>query len=264
MSAASAADASAEQQIAQALRRAYESGPIEPFAARLGAAGLSAAYRVQEINTRFWLAQGRRLIGRKIGLTSEAVQRQLGVDSPDAGMLFDDMRLPDGGRAPIGRLLQPRIEAEVALCLRHDLQDPEMAEADLVAAVEWLAPALEIVDSRVRDWRISVVDTVADNASSGLFVLGEARGAPAHVDVVGCRMELHANGELASTGVGSACLGSPYRAAAWLARTMARIGWPLRAGDIVLTGALGPMVAVAADVAYEARIDGLGAVRIAF
>jgi 2-keto-4-pentenoate hydratase len=253
-----------ESEIASAIRAAYRAGAIEPFGERLGVGDVDAAYRVQNLNTEVWLAEGRTIVGRKIGLTSKQVQAQLGVDQPDYGMLFGDMRLPDGAKIPQGLLLQPKVEVEVALSLRRDLTDPATDEAALLAAIDWLAPAIEIVDSRVRDWRISLVDTIADNASSGLFVLGEARRAPGAVDVVGCTMRLRAEGRVASRGAGVACLGSPYIAALWLARKMIAAGRPLHAGDIVLTGALGPMVTATRGTTYTADIDGFGAVSISF
>jgi 2-keto-4-pentenoate hydratase len=174
------------------------------------------------------------------------------------------MRLSNGAKVPKNALLQPKVEAEVALSLRSDIVDPAIDEVGLVAAIDWLAPAIEIVDSRVRDWRISLADTIADNASSGMFVLGDARRKPDAVDVVGCTMQLRSGNEVASQGTGAACLGSPYIAAVWLARRMIELGRPLRAGDVVLTGALGPMVTVVRGTTYSADIETLGTVSVSF
>jgi len=248
-----------EAAVAAALRGAYGKTPIEPFAARLGKGDVARAYRVQELNTRHWMRAGRRMAGRKIGLTSEAVQKQLGVDQPDYGVLFEDMRVANGGRVG-ATLLQPRIEAEIALIMQSDVTAAEAFEA----AVGAVTPALEIVDSRVRDWRISIVDTIADNASSAAFVLSDARTVPQGVDLVNCTMRLYAGEELVSQGRGAACLGNPLRAGAWLAAKMIEVGRPLRAGDIVLSGALGPMVAMKQGTSYRAEIDGLGGVAVSF
>ncbi|MGK5550368.1 2-keto-4-pentenoate hydratase [Actinomadura kijaniata] len=250
-------------QAADRILDAYATGvPCEPVRDLVTSA--DAAYAVQDRLTGHWLAQGRRLVGRKIGLTSVAVQKQLGVDSPDFGMLFADMAVPDGAEIPAGAVLQARAEAEVALVLEHDLTHERHTVADLIRAVAFVLPAIEIVGSRIRDWDITLADTVADNASSGMYVLGNRPARLADVDLRLCGMVLERRGEQLSTGTGAACLGHPLNAALWLADTLVKVGRPLRAGDTVLTGALGPMVpAVPGDV-LEARVDGLGDVRVAF
>ncbi|WP_200308146.1 2-keto-4-pentenoate hydratase [Streptomyces adelaidensis] len=225
---------------------------------------LETAYAVQQLNVRRGQDAGRRIVGRKIGLTSVAVQRQLGVDRPDFGALFADMAVPDGGEVPAGRLLQPKVEAEVALVLGRDLPHRECTVVDVLRAVDFALPALEIVDSRIREWDISLVDTVADNASSGLYVLG---GTPVPLTRVGLRsvtMAMTRNGGIASEGSGADCLGSPLNAAVWLASALAERGDPLRAGDLVLTGALGPMAPASPGDIFEAHISELGSVRVAF
>jgi len=236
----------------------------EPVADLLAGASIDDAYAVQEINIERWLAAGRRLVGRKIGLTSTAVQRQLGVDRPDYGMLFADMAADEGGDIDIGRLLQPRAEAEIAFVLGRDLPNPDTTVAEVLRAIEFAVAAIEVVDSRIADWRIGILDTVADNASSGMFVLGSTPVALGSFDPVMCGMVMERHGELVSVGAGRACLGSPISATAWLARTMASVGRPLSAGDTVLSGALGPMVPVGAGDVFEARISGLGTVTAAF
>ncbi|MBL8268377.1 2-keto-4-pentenoate hydratase, partial [Steroidobacter sp.] len=209
-------------------------------------------------------AAGRRIVGAKIGLTSQAVQKQLGVDQPDFGMLFDDMEFGDDAPIPISRLIQPKVEAEIAFVLEKDLDSERPTLAQVTTAIAYALPAIEIVDSRVRDWKISLFDTIADNASSGLYVLG---GTPRKIDAIDlklCGVRLENRGEPVSTGCGAACLGNPLNAVVWLAGTMARLGQPLRAGTTILSGALGPMVPVKAGEVYEARISGLGRVAAAF
>ncbi|WP_369254842.1 2-keto-4-pentenoate hydratase [Streptomyces sp. R35] len=225
---------------------------------------LETAYAVQQLNVRRGLDAGRRIVGRKIGLTSVAVQRQLGVDRPDFGALFADMAVPDGGEVAAGRLLQPKVEAEVALVLGRDLPDRACTVVDVLRAVDFALPALEIVDSRVRGWDISLVDTVADNASCGLYVLGATPVPLTAVDLRAVTMTMARNGVTASEGTGADCLGSPLTAAAWLASALAERGDPLRAGDLVLTGALGPMAPAAPGDYFEAHISELGSVRVGF
>lgn len=238
--------------------------PISPVRDLIGPDDIEAAYKVQELNTKRALEAGRRLVGRKIGLTSAAVQKQLGVDQPDYGVLFDVMAVPDGGEVQLGKLIQPKVEAEVAFVLGRDVTDDRITAADMIRAVEFALPAIEIVDSRIADWGISIVDTIADNASSALYVLGSSPRKLDAFDVSGSEMRFEADGEQVSSGAGHACLGSPISAALWLARTMARIGRPLKAGDTILSGALGPMVRVEWGRRMEAHIAGLGSVRVSF
>jgi 2-keto-4-pentenoate hydratase len=254
------------ERAAQVLRDAYDEGkPCPPLRGELLPEGdVETAYDVQQAQVRRWTAEGRRPVGAKIGLTSRVVQENLGVYQPDFGVLFADMAVPDGTEVDLGRLLQPRVEAEVAFVLGADLPYEQVTVADVIHATDHLLPAIEIVDSRVAGWDISIVDTVADNASSGLFVLGTAPRRIAEVDLRLCGMVLEHAGEPVSVGAGAACLGNPAHAVAWLAETLARSGRPLRAGDVVLSGALGPMVPVAPGAAYEARISGLGSVRTCF
>ncbi|MEV5013447.1 2-keto-4-pentenoate hydratase [Streptomyces sp. NPDC053780] len=252
-------------EVAAVLAEATRTGkPCPPVRSLLPEGDVGAAYAVQRRYVEGALADGRRLVGRKIGLTSPAVQRQLGVDQPDFGALFADMAVPEGQPIAAGRLLQPKVEAEVALVLGADLPHDDPTVADLLRATAFALPALEIVDSRIADWDITIVDTVADNASCGLYVLG---GTPVPLDRVDLRavtMTLAKNGETVSQGSGADCLGSPLTAALWLASTLACLGDPLRAGDIVLTGALGPMAVAAEGDAFTAHIEGLGTVSADF
>jgi len=225
---------------------------------------LGAAYAVQQLNVRRAQAAGRRIVGRKIGLTSVSVQRQLGVDQPDFGVLFADMAVANGGLVPPGRLLQPKVEAEVALVLGRDLPHRECTVVDVLRAVDFALPALEIVDSRVQGWDITIVDTVADNASSGLYVLGGTPLSLTGVDLRAVTMTMTRNGETVSEGTGADCLGSPLNAAVWLASVLAERGDPLRAGDLVLTGALGPVAPAVPGDRFEASISHLGTVGVEF
>lgn len=252
------------QTLARRLREAYRSGAVAPLRDGLAADDAAGAYAVQSINTRYWLEQGRRIVGRKVGLTSLAVQRQFGVEQPDFGVLFDDMWVKDGGVLSPTDMLQPRAEAEVALVLARDLTSPTATEDDVAAATQHAVAALEIVDSRIADWAISFADTVADNGSSARFVLGQQNRPLAGLDLYSCGMVLEVNGAVASMGVGAACLGHPLKAAAWLARTLAAAGEPLRAGDVVLTGALGPMIKLSPGDEVVARIGGLGTVSFTY
>jgi 2-keto-4-pentenoate hydratase len=249
--------------LALQLRKAQETRtPCAPLREHLPDA--AAAYAVQEANTQFWLAHGRRLVGRKIGLTAKAVQKQLGVDEPDYGMLYADMCMGDAEEIPRGAVLQPKVEGEVAFVLQQSLPNQDATGADLIRATAYCLPAIEIVGSRIANWDIKLVDTIADNASSGLFVLGTRPVPLRELDLHGCAMIMTKNGDKASSGTGAACMGNPLNAAVWLARTMARAGRPLQAGDVVMSGALGPMAGVAPGDAVTVEISGLGSVRTIF
>jgi 2-keto-4-pentenoate hydratase len=252
-------------QVADKIFEAHRVGkPSAPVRDLLPEGAIDQAYAAQEVNTKRWLAGGRRLVGRKIGLTSLAVQKQLGVDQPDYGMLFDDMAVPDGWEIGRAQLIQPKVEAEVAFVLDRDLDHERLTIADVIRAVAFALPAIEVVDSRIADWKIGILDTIADNASSGLYVLGATPKKLKDLDLRAAGMVMENAGEPVSVGAGAACLGDPLSAMLWLAKTMARVGRPLQAGDTVLSGALGPMAPVKWGDVFEARIEGLGSVRAAF
>ena len=254
------------EEAASRIWQAYETGETcAPVRDLIGADDVEAAYAVQEINTTRWLAGGRRIVGRKIGLTSKAVQAQLGVDQPDFGMLYDDMLVESGASLPAGAVMQAKVEAEIALILNAPLTKENHSAEDIAAATGHAVAAIEIVGSRIANWDIKIVDTVADNASSGMFVLGSDEVPLSVFDPIECKMSMtKGDGTEVSSGSGAACLGSPLLAAAWLADTMVKVGRPLQAGDILMTGALGPMTGVNAGETYEAGIEGLGSVRVSF
>lgn len=237
--------------------------PCAPVRDLLGTTDLALAYAVQQRLAERRLARGAVISGRKIGLTSPAVQRQLGVDQPDFGVLFADMDV-SGTEVATGTLLQPKVEAEVAFMLRADLDGEINGVEDVRPAVAYAVGALEIVDSRVADWDITITDTIADNGSSALYVLGGTRLTLEEFAPIEVVMELYSDDVLVSQGNGAACLGDPLAALAWLARTARDLGEPLRAGQVVLSGALGPMVPVTPGTVIRAELSSLGTVTAAF
>ncbi|HET6875269.1 MAG TPA: fumarylacetoacetate hydrolase family protein [Acidimicrobiales bacterium] len=235
--------------------------PIPPVRDLLGTrTDIDAAYAVQQINTDLWIAAGRRVSGRKIGVTSKAVQQQVGVDQPDFGTLFADTEYGDGVEIEAGRLIQPRAEAEVALVLERDLNSAPHGFAQIIQSVAFALPAIEVVDSRIANWDISIVDTVADNASCGLYVVG---GRPVPLSAFDPRtvpMRMTLDGQDASSGTGAACLGNPVQAARWLADVLCERGIPLMAGDVIMTGSLGPLVSLGPGQELAAEFGPLGTV----
>ena len=257
-------EADATRRAAARLLEAHRTGqPCAPVRDLIGT-DAAAAYAVQKLSAQARIADGATVVGRKIGLTSPAVQQQLGVDQPDFGVLFDDMQVGRGGPVSMATLLQPKIEAEIAFVLGTDLTEGPLDLAQVTAAVATAVAALEIVDSRIADWDITFADTVADNGSSGLFVLGDRPVPLDEFRPVEAQMEMSLDGDVVSTGNGAACLGDPLLALAWLARTARELGDPLRAGQVVLSGALGPMVPVSPGDVVEARVTGLGSVTATF
>jgi 2-keto-4-pentenoate hydratase len=227
------------------------------------APGITAeqAYEVQALNVSRRVEAGARIVGRKIGLTAKAVQKQLGVDEPDFGCLLDDMVLGNGEELSADRVLQPKAEAEVALVLERDLAMERPTHVDLMRSIGFCMAAIEVVDSRIRGWDIKLVDTVADNGSSAYIVLSGTPVPMESLDLRAVAMTLKVNGDERSKGQGAACLGHPLNAAVWLARLMSRLGTPLRAGDVIMTGALGPMVALNKGDVVLAELSMLGSVQ---
>ena len=232
--------------------------PCSPIRELIGESDIETAYAIQKVNVDFRLQNGATRVGAKIGLTSLAVQKQLGVDQPDFGILFADTQVQNGGEISIKEILQPKAEAEIAFVLKSDLPNSNYTESDILNATEYVCGAIEIVGSRVENWNIRITDTVADNASASHFVLGDEKYNPTDVDMVGCKMSLMKNNEVVSEGSGAACMGSPVAAVVWLANTMSNLGTPLQSGDIILSGALGPMSAAVACDHFVAHIEGFG------
>ncbi|MEQ9587364.1 MAG: fumarylacetoacetate hydrolase family protein [Parvibaculaceae bacterium] len=250
--------------LAEQLRNAYNGDLLPPISDDPSLNTPDDAYAIQSINTSYWQKTGRRITGRKIGLTSKVVQSQLKVDQPDFGVLFADMEYSDYDEIPIETLQQPRIEAEIAFILKKDLINPNPSLAEIVSAIEFALPALEIVSSRIADWKITFEDTVADNASAGAYILGGAPRRIDELDLFGCRMILKKGDEIVSEGDGRSCLGNPLNAVRWLANKSVSVGAPLKAGEVVLSGALGAMTSVQAGDHFSAFIDGLGEVSAHF
>jgi 2-oxopent-4-enoate/cis-2-oxohex-4-enoate hydratase len=239
--------------------------PVSPLTEREPGLDVEGAYHVSRRLLDRRLGDGEALIGKKIGVTSKVVQRLLDVHQPDFGYLTDRMRYEDGATLPISRaLIQPRAEGEIAFVLSRDLVGPGVLPADVLAATAEIRPCIEIVDSRIRDWKIRVEDTIADNASSGLFVLGREARSPLGFDFFSCGLVIEKNGEILSTGAGAAALGSPLLCVAWLANTLGRFGVPLRAGEVILSGSLVPLEPVRAGDRLRVTIGGLGAVEVHF
>jgi 2-keto-4-pentenoate hydratase len=255
----------AVEEAAERLAGAARTGvPCAPVRDLIGSDDVELAYAVQQQFVRRRIGEGARVVGRKIGLTSPAVQKQLGVDRPDFGVLFDDMDVTELAEVPSRSLLQPKTEAEIAFVLGGDLAEGPLDDAQIRAAVAYAVAALEIVDSRVAGWDITFGDTVADNASSGLFVLGRNRLTLDEFEPVEATMRMSLDGQQVSEGTGAACLGDPLLALAWLARTARELGDPLRAGQVVLSGALGPMAATPPGSVVSAEISSLGTITATF
>lgn len=252
-------------QLGDALFEALQTGrAIEPLSTTNRDLDINAAYAIQQRLLQRRLELGERVIGRKIGVTSRAVMDLLGVSQPDFGVLTDAMVYNDGETLRTGMLIQPKAEGEIAFLLKRALKGPGVTRADVLDATEGVMACFEIVDSRIRDWKISIVDTIADNASCGAFVLGNRLIDPRDVDLYGCGMVLEKNGEIVATGAGAAAMGHPADSVAWLANTLGARGVTLEAGEVVLSGSLGTMVPVAAGDAMHLQIGGMGACSVRF
>lgn len=251
--------------LAAALREAEETrSPIGPLSEMEPALNVSDAYAIQRINIEQRAQNGAVCVGHKIGITSKAIQEWLKVSEPDFGCLMDDMMYIDGAEIPRSRLMQPRMEGEIAFVLGRDLKGPGLTAVDIIRATDHLLPCIEIIDSRIRDWKFTYEDTVADNASSGLVLLGTQPSLLRDVDLSLCGMALRKNGAVVSTGAGAACLGNPVQAVLWLANKLTEMnpeGAGLPAGSILLSGALGPVCPIEKGDSIEVEISGLGTTR---
>lgn len=247
------------------LLKAQQSGEAcEPIRSLIGEKDLDLAYKIQNQICQLRVANGARIVGKKIGLTSESVQKQLGVDQPDFGVLFNDMQRNDGETIPWKETMQPKVEAEIAFIINKNLPEKEITMEALIDAIDSAAAAIEIVGSRIDNWNIRITDTIADNASASHFVLGYKRVSLRQLDLVNCKMEMTRNKALVSEGRGSDCLGNPLNATLWLVNKMAALGTPIRKGNVILSGSLGPMSTVEPGDKFTASIEGLGSVSINF
>ena len=239
---------------------------VPPLSARHPGIDVADAYRVSLQLLRRREAAGERVIGKKIGVTSRPVQEMLNVHQPDFGFLTDAMQVADGATLSLAAagLIQPRAEGEIAFMLRSDLQGPGVTRADVLAATAWVAPCFEIVDSRIQDWRIRIQDTVADNASCGVFVVAAQHTDPAALDLAAAAMQMWKNDQPCGHGLGAAVQGHPAEAVAWLANTLGAFGIPFKAGELILSGSLAPLVPALAGDRFTMHIEGLGGCSIAF
>lgn len=255
----------AQARIAATLLDAYHTGqPVDPLTERYQDLTLDDAYQIQILQVERWLADGARIKGHKVGLTSAAMQRQMGVDSPDYGHLLDSMFWLEHEAIPADRFLQPRVEPEVAFVLTQPLKGPGVTVADAISAVSHVLPALELIDSRIKDWKIGLADTIADNASSGGVVLGSKPTMLSEIDLRLAGCNLHKNGELAGTGAGGAVLGSPLSSLVWVANTLGARGVELQAGHVILPGSITASIPVHAGDTVTATFAGLGSVTARF
>ena len=240
--------------------------PVAPLITRHQQLTIDDAYQISLKTLALRTKAGETVIGKKIGVTSEAVQKMLNVHQPDFGFLTNTMHHPDGSNISLkkSQLIQPRAEGEIAFCLKHDLQGPGITAQQVLDATDWVAPCFEIVDSRIEDWNISIVDTVADNASCGVFVIGDKHTDPTTLDLSTVKMAVHHNGQPAVTGIGSAVQGHPAQAVAWLANTLGEYGIEFKKGEIILSGALAPLIDAKAGDEFSMEIEGLGTCSVSF
>lgn len=237
---------------------------LAPLSGGMPQLSIDEAYRIQQRFIARRIAAGEQVVGKKIGVTSKAVQDMLDVRQPDFGILLSGMAYADGDAIPMSTLIQPRAEGEIVFFLKRRLQGPGVTAADVLDATDSVAACFEIVDSRIKDWKIRIADTVADNASCGVYAIGAQRVAPSGVDLATCAMVIEKNGAVVAQGVGSAALGHPAEAVAWLANELGRRGIALEAGEPVLSGSLAVLVPVVAGDALTVRIAGIGSCSVSF
>jgi 2-oxopent-4-enoate/cis-2-oxohex-4-enoate hydratase len=237
---------------------------VKPLTERESALSIDDAYRIQLRTIARWVEAGERIVGKKIGITSSAVMQMLKVGQPDFGHLLSNMAYRDGETLDAKSFCQPRGEGEIAFILKRELMGPRLNNADVLAATEFVMPAFEIVDSRITDWKIKIQDTVADNGSSGAFVLGDRAVSPYAVDLVTCGMVLEKNGEIIGTGAGAASLGNPVNAVTWLANKLGSLGITLKPGEVILSGSLSIMFPIQAGDTLHMKLGGIGSASCRF
>ncbi len=251
--------------IAERLRLAEsDASAIDPVSEIIGSSSIPLAYKIQELNTNLRIAKGARITGKKIGLTSPAVQKQLGVHQPDFGFLFDDMEIHEGNSLSVDKLIYPKVEGEIAFVLKSDISTICHSINDIKDAVEYAIAAIEIVDSRIKDWNIKISDTIADNASASHYVLSSHKKSLDEIDLINCTMQLSINNEIESTGAGKECMGNPLNALLWLSNKMVENGQHLKKGEVILSGALGKFVDVKKGDSVKLYIEGLGSASVSF
>lgn len=253
------------EQYGEELYQAFlERRPVSPLISREPEITIEDAYRIQEALVARRLAAGETVVGKKIGATSRPVQEMLGVYQPDFGILLSGMVYQEGDTIDLSQMIQPKAEAELAFVLKEDLKGPGITAMDVIRATDYVLPCFEIVDSRITDWKLKIQDTVADNASCGVYVLGKTKGDPRKLDITLAGMVLEKNGELYSTGVGAAVQGSPANAVAWLANTLGELGIPFKAGEVILSGSQSTLVPVVDGDELVCTVGGLGSCRVSF
>lgn len=252
------------EEIADALKKAEKTcTPIEPISKSYSDLDIKDAYKIQLININKEITSGYKITGKKIGLTSAAMQNSLGVDQPDFGHLLDKMEVRNNSVAR-SKLLQPKVEGEISFVLKKDLQGPDLTAEDVIEATDYVAASIEIVDSRIENWKINIVDTVADNASSAMYVISDKRVDPRQVDLKTISMELYKNGEKIYSGVGADVLGDPAYSVAWLANTLWEYGVALKKGEVVLSGSLTAALPAEAGDEFKAVFSQLGEISVKF
>ena len=237
---------------------------VAPLTDREADITIEDAYQIQQRMIQRRLDAGETIIGKKIGVTSKVVMDMLKVNQPDFGMMTSGMVFNEGESIDTSTMIAPRAEAEVAFVLKSDLMGPGVTAADVLRATDFVVPCFEIVDSRIQDWKIKIQDTVADNASCGVLVLGGRRKSPADIDLALAGMVLEKNGEIISTSTGAAVQGSPVNAVAWLANTLGNLGIGLKAGEVILSGSQSPLVPVKAGDSLVCSVGGLGGTSVRF
>lgn len=252
------------QRLSEHLSQAFLTKGTTPLTEAVPGLTIEEAYSVQLATIEKELEKGKRITGKKIGLTSAAMQKSLGVDEPDYGHLLDSMEIPNGGSVPPELVLQPRVEGEIAFILKEDLIGPSVTSFDVIQATDYVVPAIEIVDSRIKDWKLTLQDTVGDNASSGLYVLGDQRFDLTAVDLRLVGMALYKNGELQNTGTGAACLDNPIHAVVWLANKLAAYDIYLKKGEVILSGALSAAIPAVKGDRFEMKFNQMGSVTVSF